>query len=159
MVWNYRAEHPPAALTPREPAIFGVRDPLDAAGRRTQVPVDEREAGQAARTPAAHAERAHAHPGEGVVGDVGALAVARIAAQRPVAAADRPVVHADEVVEVHGLVAVHACVGAVDRVPAEALLDAADRREALGGVALERAVDVIRGDPDAPHAAVRGRLV
>ena len=61
--------------------------------------------------------------------------MAGVAAHRPVGAAERPVVDRDEVREAPGLEAAHARVGLVDRVPAEALLDAADRLEALARVA------------------------
>src|SRR4051812_45881077 len=93
------------------------------------------------------------------MGDVGALAVARVAAQRAVGAAQRPVMDRDQVREAPHPEAAHARVSLVDGVPAEALLDAFDGLEALPRVELQCAVDVDARNLDATHAAVEGGLV
>src|SRR4051812_37635092 len=120
----------------RELPVLRIGDALDAAGGGTDVPVEEDDAREAVRTAAADLDPAQRHPGRREVRDVGALAVAGMAAQRPVGAPEWTMVDRHEVREAPRLVVAHARVGLVDRVPAEPLLDAADRREAVACVEL-----------------------
>ena len=84
--------------------------------------------------------------------DPRALAVAGPAAQAAVGRAPGAVVAGDEIGVGARLVAVHARVGLVDRVPAEPLMDATDRLQAPAPVELDGAVHVDRRDRDQPPA-------
>ena len=86
--------------------------------------------------------------------DPGALAVAGAAAQAAVGRAPGAVVAGDDVVEGAGLPAAHAGVRLVDRVPGEALGDAADLLQALAAEELDRAVDVVGRDLEPAPAAI-----
>ena len=62
--WRHdRADHPPAQLAMREPAVLRVGDPLDAADGRADVAVEEGDARQPERAAAADLERAQRDPG------------------------------------------------------------------------------------------------
>src|SRR5215211_3771635 len=120
-----------------EPPELRVGDPFDAADGGTNVPIEEGDSRQSDRAAAADLERAQRDPGGREVRDIGALTVACVAAHRPVGATKRPMVDRDQVREAPCLESAHARIRLVDRVPAETLLDAADRREALSRVQLE----------------------
>src|SRR6185312_15586507 len=125
-----------------------------ASGGGLQVAVEEGRAAEADGPGAPHLDRARGDPGEALVGDVGAGAVAGAAAQYPVSARKRTVVDRDRIGERAGLEARHPRVRFIDRVPAEARLQASDRPEALARVELQRAVDVVLRDRDDPLGAV-----
>src|SRR5918997_2267211 len=97
-----------------------------------------------------HLEGAQDHPAGPVADDPRALAVARVAAQPASRARARAVVARHELGVGVRVKPPHACVGFVDGVPAQALLDAADGREAAERVKLQRAVYVVARDANRP---------
>src|SRR6185312_4544930 len=143
-----------AQLAPRESAEFRVLDPGHAPQRGAPVAPEEGEAGEHRRRAAADLERPQGHPEGVVVEDPGALAVPGAAAQAAIGRAPRAMVASDEVVEGAGLIAAHAGVGLVDRVPGELLGDAPDRFQALATEELHRPVHVVGGDLDPGPAAL-----
>src|SRR6185437_11824091 len=86
--------------------------------------------------------------------DPGALAVAGAAPQPTVGGAPGAVVAGDDVVEGTRLPAPHPRVGLIDRVPGEALGDAADLFKTPAAEELDRAVNVVGRDLEPVPAAV-----